>query len=206
MEKKKEMLDSIDKGVCQRTTAVLFGVAKSTVGNNNRNRGAILKASEDNCSNERKSKVRRSDNKNVNAVTLQFFLKCRAMNIPVTGPMLQAKARETAQRIHVENLQASNGWLSPFRTRHINIRTLSDESAASEDWKSKPHQAINEYPPSDQLNAEKRGDRFVDKCQEKVSSRKGKNVKLGNYRRKDEVSLLLQCHWLKLKASSHRQC
>jgi hypothetical protein len=33
MEKQKEVLDSIDKGVSQRTTAVLFGVAKSTVGN-----------------------------------------------------------------------------------------------------------------------------------------------------------------------------
>jgi hypothetical protein len=38
------------------------------------------------------------------------------VNIPVTGPMLQAKARETAQRLHVKNLQASNGWLESFRT------------------------------------------------------------------------------------------
>jgi hypothetical protein len=40
------------------------------------------------------------------------------MNIPVTGPTLQAKARETAEILHVENLQASNGWLESFRTLH----------------------------------------------------------------------------------------
>jgi hypothetical protein len=33
MEKKKEVLDSIDKGVSRQTTAVQFIVAKSTVGN-----------------------------------------------------------------------------------------------------------------------------------------------------------------------------
>jgi DNA invertase Pin-like site-specific DNA recombinase len=33
MEKKKEVLDLIDKGISQRTIAVHFGVAKSTVGN-----------------------------------------------------------------------------------------------------------------------------------------------------------------------------
>jgi DNA invertase Pin-like site-specific DNA recombinase len=33
MEKKKEVLDLIDKGVSQRKIAVQFSVAKSTVGN-----------------------------------------------------------------------------------------------------------------------------------------------------------------------------
>jgi hypothetical protein len=107
---------------------VLFGVAESTVGNVNKNRAAILKVWEENCGNERKRKLRRTDSKNVNAVTIQSFLKCRGMNIPATGPTLEAKARETAQRLHVENLQASKGWLESFRTRHnINFRPLSDE-------------------------------------------------------------------------------
>jgi hypothetical protein len=38
------------------------------------------------------------------------------MSIPVTGPMLQVKARETAQRLCVENFWGSNGWLEFFRT------------------------------------------------------------------------------------------
>jgi hypothetical protein len=88
VEKKKEALDSIDKGVSQRKIAVLFGLAKSVVGNRNKNRGATLKAWEENCSNGKKRKLRRTDNRNVNAVTLQFFLKCRGMNSPVTAPML----------------------------------------------------------------------------------------------------------------------
>jgi hypothetical protein len=97
---------------------VQFGVAKSAVGNINKNRDAILKSWDENCSNERKQKLHITDNEAVNLITLQFFQKCRAMNIPITGPMLQPKATEIAQKLHVENFQASNGWLESFRTRH----------------------------------------------------------------------------------------
>ena len=41
------MLDLNDKDLCQQTTVVQFGVAKSTVGNINKNRGATLKAWEE---------------------------------------------------------------------------------------------------------------------------------------------------------------
>jgi DNA invertase Pin-like site-specific DNA recombinase len=56
MEKKKDVLDLIDKGVSQRTIAMQFGVAKSTLGNVKK-MGAILKASEEHCSSERKRKL-----------------------------------------------------------------------------------------------------------------------------------------------------
>jgi hypothetical protein len=139
----------IDKGVSHRTTAVQFGVAKSTIGNINKNRDAIMQSWEQNCSNERKRKLRKTDNEAVNLITLQFFQKCHAMDIPITGPMLQTKAKEIAQRLHVENFQPSNGWLESFKTRHnIYFRFLSGESAAVdmeavEDWKSKLQQVIN---------------------------------------------------------------
>jgi hypothetical protein len=55
------------------------------------------------------------------------------MDIPITGPMFQTKAKEIAQRLHAENFQASNGWLESFRIRHnINFRFLSGESAAGD--------------------------------------------------------------------------
>jgi hypothetical protein len=124
---KKNVLDLVDKGV-SKPTAVQFGVAKSTVGNINKNRDAILKSLEENCSNERKRKLRKTDNEAVNLITLQFFLKGRAMNIPIAGSILQTKAKEIAQRLHIENFQASNVWLESCRTRHnINFQFISGE-------------------------------------------------------------------------------
>jgi LPS O-antigen subunit length determinant protein (WzzB/FepE family) len=85
------------------------------------------------------------------------------MDVPVTGPMLQSKAKEIAQRLQIENFQASNGSFESFRARHnINFRSLSDESAeedleAAEDWKSKLNQVVSEYPPENQFNAHETG-------------------------------------------------
>jgi transposase len=70
---KKKLLDLIGKGVSQRTIALQFGVAKSTVENINKNREAMLKSWEENCSNERKRKLHKTDNEVVNFITLQFF-------------------------------------------------------------------------------------------------------------------------------------
>ena len=43
-------------------------------------------------------------------IMLEFFIKCRgAQNIPVTGPMLQAKAAEIASSLQIEKFSASNG-------------------------------------------------------------------------------------------------
>jgi hypothetical protein len=65
------------------------------------------------------------------------------MDIPVTRPMLQSKATEIAQRLKIENFQASDRWLESFRACHnLNFIYLSGELAgvdleAAEDWKSK---------------------------------------------------------------------
>jgi len=63
-----------------------------------KNREVILKAWEENYSNNRKRKPWRTDNENVHAVTLRFFLKYRGMNVLVTGPMIQTTAKEMAKQ------------------------------------------------------------------------------------------------------------
>ena len=88
--------------------------------------------------------MRKTENEEVNNIMLEFFITCRAQNIPVTGPMLQAKATEIASSLQIENFSASNGWLEAFRCRNnINFRALCGESAsvdkeAADDWKRAP--------------------------------------------------------------------
>jgi hypothetical protein len=63
--------------------------------------------------------LRKTDNEAVNILTLNLFQKCVIVGIAVIGPLLQTKAKETAQGLHTENFQASNTWLESFLTRHI---------------------------------------------------------------------------------------
>ena len=85
--------------------------------------------------------MRKTENEEVNNIMLEFFIKCRAQNFPVTGPMLQAKATEIASSLQIEKFSASNGWLEAFRHQNnINFRALCVESAnddkeAAHDWK-----------------------------------------------------------------------
>jgi hypothetical protein len=40
--------------------------------------------------------MRKTENEEVDNIILEYFIKCTAQNIPVTGLMLQAKATENA--------------------------------------------------------------------------------------------------------------
>ena len=85
--------------------------------------------------------MRKTENEEANNIMLEFFIKCRAQNIPVTGPMLQANEAEIASYLQTEKFSASNGWLEAFRRQNnVNFRALCGESAnvdkeAADDWK-----------------------------------------------------------------------
>ena len=46
--------------------------------------------------------MRKTENEEVNNIMLEFLIKCRAQNIPVIGPMSQAKAAEIASSLQIE--------------------------------------------------------------------------------------------------------
>jgi hypothetical protein len=54
----------------------------------------MVNAVESRCTQNRKQKMKKTENEEVNNIKLEFFITCRAQNIPVAGPMLQAKAAE----------------------------------------------------------------------------------------------------------------
>ena len=66
---------------------------------------------------------------NIDSAMLEWFRMARSKNIPVSGPMLQAKAVAVAEKMQLENFKASNGWLEKFKTRYkIKGMTVSGES------------------------------------------------------------------------------
>ena len=104
--------------------------------------------------------MRMTENEEVSNIMLEFVIKCRAQNIPVTSPMLQAKAAEIASSLQIVKLSASNGWLEAFwRQNNINFRALYDESAnvdkeAADDWKRHLAAVVEIFVIEDQFNAD----------------------------------------------------
>lgn len=53
--------------------------------------------------------MQKTENDEIINKVMDFFTKCRAMYIPVTGLMLKTKANELAVRLGIEDFQASDG-------------------------------------------------------------------------------------------------
>ena len=110
LQQKSEVLLRIQKGESQRKLAEQYGVSKA-IANIKKNEHSIINSVESNCSQNRKRKMIKTENEEVNNIVLEFFIKCRAQKIPVTGSMLQAKAAEIASRLHIEK-KFCQQWLA----------------------------------------------------------------------------------------------
>ena len=85
LQQKSEVLLCIQKGESQCKLAEQYGASETTIANIKKNEHSIINYVESNCSQNRKRKMRKTENEEVNNIMLEFFIKCRAQNIPVTG-------------------------------------------------------------------------------------------------------------------------
>ena len=66
---------------------------------------------------------------NIDEATYECYQKARIKNIPVTGPMLQEKAKRASEELGDSEFTASNGWLDRFKKRfNIKSQFLSGEA------------------------------------------------------------------------------
>jgi hypothetical protein len=137
---------------------VRFDVAKSTIGNINTNKAVILKVCEENFSKERKGKLKKTDNEAVNSLPLDFFHKCRTVGITVASNCFKQKPRKLRTVFILKIFRRVMGALKiqdNERTIYISEFFLAKQNCS------------------------------IDRCPEKVLSRKGQNVKLGNFPKED---------------------
>ena len=59
---------------------------------------------------------------------LNFFCKAKSKSIPISGPTLQNNALVFAEELEIDNFQASNGWLTNWKSRFIKQLIISGES------------------------------------------------------------------------------
>ena len=83
--------------------------------------------------------------------------------MPVSGPYIQQKALELAERYDQANFKASNGWLQRFKERHnISSAVISGvkgcvDNIVVDDWKERLPDLISGYKPGDIYNMDETG-------------------------------------------------
>ena len=109
-------------------------------------------------------RARQASHEDVEKKLLDWFTSMRANNMPLSGPIIRAKATSIASQLGKTELECSDGWLSRLKKRHnivfknvcgeresVNISTLSN-------WTNDillP--TLKKYRPCDVFNADKTG-------------------------------------------------
>ena len=111
-------------------------------------------------------RARSSQSMHIDEVMHQWYRMARIKNIPVTGPMLQEKARRASEELGDSDFKASNGWLDRFKRRYnIKSKVISGEAGGvSEEtvqsWKERLPNILSGYTPENILNMDETGQFF----------------------------------------------
>lgn len=163
----KEKIDIIDEseksGLSTRKLAEKFKVGKTQVTILLQNKEEVRNLYREGGNADQKRKFPKTEGLAVDQVVFNWFCKARNKHLPISGPIIQAKALEVAQSLGLSDFKASNGWLERFRRRHdITFKRICGESADVnvEDvktWKEKLLVILKDYAPEDVFNADETG-------------------------------------------------
>ncbi|KAL1425051.1 hypothetical protein MTO96_019557 [Rhipicephalus appendiculatus] len=107
----------------KKDVAARFGVRPSTLSTILKHKDRIFTAVSSGTSGSRK-KLRASNYQDVEKALLRWVLDMRTRNVPLSGAMLQEKARDVACRLGCDDFKASPGWLMRFKNRHASLAGL----------------------------------------------------------------------------------
>ncbi|GBN40626.1 Tigger transposable element-derived protein 6 [Araneus ventricosus] len=138
----RKMLRQYDNGKSARKLAELFYCGRTQINKIIKEKDLNLKEYEDYKFRGVK-RMRHGKYVIINEAVSEWFKTVRAKTIPVSGAMIQYKAKELADALGIENFSSSNGWMDRFRIRNnITFRSLCGEAAdvdpsLCEDWQKR---------------------------------------------------------------------
>lgn len=199
LQEKVSILRDIDAGKKQVDISKDLGVAPSTIATILKDRAKITELHRGSQLAPSRKRLRLGNFQVVDQAVLTWFKDARLQDVPVSGPLLQEKAREFAAVLEVTGFEASAGWLYRFRQRNgITWQTASGEGKAADAegaaaWTNGHFQEIVEsYSEEDIFNADETAC-FYQLLPEKTMHFKGNKCK-GGKKSKVRISVLFACN------------
>ncbi|KAM7304032.1 tigger transposable element-derived protein 6-like [Ixodes scapularis] len=156
---KVEIIRRVERGE-KSEVAASFKIARSTLSTILKNKPAILQKARDRPNADGK-RIRAPAFDRVEKALYAWFLDIRARNLPVSGPMLQQKAKDFAFLLDVQAFSGGSGWLQRFKERYDIVgKVVAGESRAVDNesvkkWIAENWPAITEqYRPCDIYNTD----------------------------------------------------
>ena len=108
-----------------------FGIPNSTLSTIIKERKRIEAAFEESKFQPQRKRIRSAKYEDIKSGLLLWFKGIREKNLPISGPILQAKAEEIAKEMGFEDFSCSSGWIHRFKTRHGIVQKRVSGEAAS---------------------------------------------------------------------------
>ena len=163
LSEKIELIRKHEANVSYRTLADHYKISTGSISNIIKRKVEYMENYGQNENSNKKRNLRDEFNQQLDQKVYEWFVAQHSKNIPISGPLLQERARQIRQELgglNADDFKASNGWLEKFRKRHgIQYRTICGESAAVDPttvdkWKKRLLTIIDNYDPNDIYNAD----------------------------------------------------
>lgn len=143
-----------------------YSFSKSTIAHIIGNREKYETAFENQRFNGTRKRLRTATHTNLEEYLTNWLKFARAQNIPLSGPLLQSKAENFAEILHIKDFKCSNGWLERFKQRHSIVfkkpsrrgESANVETSNVKEWFSTTlPQILQKYEPRDIFYADETG-------------------------------------------------
>ncbi|GBM43299.1 Tigger transposable element-derived protein 4 [Araneus ventricosus] len=181
LEQRIEILRQYENGKSARKLAELFYCRRTQINKIIKEKDLILKEYED-FKFRGVKRMRHEKYVDINETLLEWFKTVRAKKIPVSGPMIQHKAKELADALEIEHFSASNGWIDRFRIRNnITFRSLCGEAAdvdpsLCENWQERLPLLLAGYDDEGIFNMGRNGTLFYKSMIQKSEEARGGQI------------------------------
>lgn len=197
LKEKVEILREVDAGKQSKNEiAKKHDIPRSTLSTYIRNKKTIEDSYAAETFAKDRKRIRTAKHPDLEAALLTWIKEKRSQDIPLSGPIIVAKAADFALRLNVSDFAASDGWFHRFRDRHdLVFRSVCGEAKAVDAetctvWRNGALlDHLNRYAPSDIFNADETA-LFFKLLPDKTITYKG-DVCAGGKRCKERVTVLL---------------
>jgi len=128
---KQIIISRLDKGEKGTNLALEFGISKQQISDIRKNKDKILKFTDNIETSEglKRKSLKLANDERLDQALYTWFIQQRSTGTPISGPLLQEKAKHFSTQLNgesadLESFKASTGWLDKFKNRH-GIRNLS---------------------------------------------------------------------------------
>lgn len=133
LETRVKVIQDSEKGMSQRDLAKKYKCGKTQIQKILKNKGDIdIKWTQNINRHAKRNAFQR--HAEVNHLTLAWFKGARTRGVPISGPILQQKAKDFAKSLNKDGFAASNGWVQSFCKRNnIVFRSICGEKSSVDD-------------------------------------------------------------------------